>query len=81
MNSRGQLACSPAAGPSAANGHLDCIKSDMRSITQSCCSFSPPVEQSDYNLGRLADCEVIMQEEPVSCEQGFAQRQKAQDFT
>ncbi len=43
--------------------------------------LSSLVEQSDYNLGRLADCEVIMQEEPVSCEQGFARRQTAQDFT
>jgi len=43
--------------------------------------LSSLVEQSDYNLGRLADYEVIMQEEPVSCAQGFARRKTAQDFT
>jgi hypothetical protein len=39
------------------------------------------VEQSDHYLGHLADCEVIVQEEPVSCAQGPARRDTAQDFT
>jgi len=39
------------------------------------------VEQSDYKLERLADKEVIMQEDPVSCVQRLARRKKAQDFT
>jgi hypothetical protein len=43
--------------------------------------FASLAEQSDYNLGRLADYEVIMQEEPASCAQGSARRKTAQDFT
>jgi hypothetical protein len=43
--------------------------------------FAALVEQSDYNLRRLADYEVTMHDEPVSCAQRFARRKTAQDFT